>query len=83
MRSTADIGSDTASYVYSTAGIIASLSYGVGAGGEAEGDTYASIENLIGSRFTRTRSPATTATTHWRERSGDDFLDGGDGNDTL
>ena len=44
-------GSDTASYSTSTAGIIASLSYGVGAGGDAEGDTYASIENLTGSDF--------------------------------
>ena len=42
-------GSDTASYVDSAAGIMASLSYGVGAGGEAEGDTYFSIENLFGS----------------------------------
>src|SRR4029450_5380676 len=38
-------GSDTASYNYSDAGIIASLSAGVGAGGEAEGETYASMEN--------------------------------------
>ena len=30
---------------------MASLSYGVGAGGEAEGDTYFSIENLFGSLF--------------------------------
>ena len=44
-------GSDTASYVYSAAGIIASLSDGVGAGGEAEGDTYASIENLTGANY--------------------------------
>ena len=44
-------GSDTASYFDSTAGIIASLSYGVGAGGDAEGDTYFSIENLAGSHY--------------------------------
>src|SRR5262245_41348952 len=42
------IGSDTASYYTSTAGIMASLSYGVGVGGDAEGDTYFSIENLDG-----------------------------------
>jgi Ca2+-binding RTX toxin-like protein len=42
------IGSDTASYWDSAVGIIASLSAGVGVGGEAEGDTYASIENLAG-----------------------------------
>src|SRR5262245_59804467 len=46
------LGSDTASYYYySAAGIIASLSAGVGVGGEAEGDTYASIENLNGTSF--------------------------------
>ena len=39
-------GSDTADYGSSLAGIMANLSYGVGAGGDAEGDTYASIENL-------------------------------------
>ena len=42
-------GSDTAGYDDSTVGIMASLSYGVGAGGDAEGDTYVSIENLEGS----------------------------------
>ena len=39
-------GSDTASYYDSTAGIIASLAAEVGVGGDAEGDTYFSIENL-------------------------------------
>ena len=42
-------GSDTAEYNDSTVGIMASLSYGVGASGDAEGDTYVSIENLEGS----------------------------------
>ena len=41
-------GSDTASYFTSAAGIVASLTAGEGAGGDAEGDTYASIENLVG-----------------------------------
>jgi serralysin len=43
------IGSDTASYFTSAAGIVASLSAGAGAGGDAKGDTYVSIENLVGS----------------------------------
>jgi hypothetical protein len=42
-------GSDTASYFTSSAGIIASLTAGAGVGGDAEGDTYTSIENLAGS----------------------------------
>ena len=44
-------GSDTASYWNSTAGIMASLSCGVGVGGDAEGDTYFSIENLYRQRL--------------------------------
>ena len=56
-------GSDTASYFNSTAGIVASLTAGEGAGGDAEGDTYASIENLVG-MSTRMRSAATTTATH-------------------
>ncbi|MGC1993633.1 MAG: hypothetical protein WA704_06735, partial [Pseudolabrys sp.] len=44
-------GSDTASYFTSAAGIVASLAAGEGAGGDAEGDTYASIENLVGSEY--------------------------------
>ena len=44
-------GTDTASYFNSTAGIVASLTAGEGVGGDAEGDTYASIENLIGSAY--------------------------------
>ena len=76
------IGSDTASYVYSTAGIIASLSYGVGAGGEAEGDTYASIENLTGSIYADALA-GNDGNNTLAGASGDDFLDGGDGTDML
>ena len=76
------IGSDTASYVYSTAGIIASLSYGVGAGGEAEGDTYASIENLTGSNYADALV-GNDGNNTLAGASGDDFLDGGDGTDML
>ena len=43
------IGTDTASYFNSAAGVVASLSTGEGVGGDAEGDTYVSIENLAGS----------------------------------
>ena len=41
-------GNDTASYEGSTADITASLVTGLGSGGDAEGDTFVSIENLIG-----------------------------------
>src|SRR5207237_7143955 len=41
-------GSDTASYFTSAAGVIASLDAGAGVGGDAQGDTYTSIEHLVG-----------------------------------
>ena len=84
-------GSDTASYYTSTAGIMASLSDGVGVGGDAEGDTYASIENLEGSYY----ADALVGNDGFNSLGGaagddllyglggDDYLNGGSGNDTL
>ncbi|MFL9880427.1 calcium-binding protein, partial [Herbaspirillum rhizosphaerae] len=43
-------GSDTVSYARSTSGVTVNLSNGsAGSGGYAQGDTYANIENIIGS----------------------------------
>ena len=91
MRSTVDQAPIRRFTGNSTAGIMASLSYGVGVGGDAEGDTYFSIENLIGSglrgrarrqrrqqlafRILRRRLPRRPG----RRR----HSDGGSGNDTL
>ena len=44
-------GSDTVSYVYSTAGVTVNLATGAGSGGWAAGDTYANIQNIIGSQY--------------------------------
>ena len=41
-------GVDTASYAGGSVAVRADLLAGIGTGGEAEGDTYSSIENLIG-----------------------------------
>ena len=75
-------GSDTAGYNDSTVGVMASLSYGVGAGGDAEGDTYASIENLEGSPHADALV-GNDGSNSLYGFSGDDFLDGGDGDDHL
>jgi Ca2+-binding RTX toxin-like protein len=75
-------GSDTADYSNSTVGIIASLAAGEGAGGDAEGDTYASIENLEGSGYADALV-GNDGSNSLYGYSGDDFLDGGDGDDTL
>jgi Ca2+-binding RTX toxin-like protein len=76
------IGSDTASYWDAPAGIIASLTAGVGAGGDAEGDTYFSIENLTGSQFADALVGNDGSNT-LGGLFGDDFLDGRDGSDML
>jgi Ca2+-binding RTX toxin-like protein len=84
-------GSDTATYYFSAAGIIASLSAGVGVGGEAEGDTYASIENLGGSDYADAlvgNDGDNSLAGLWGDDfldggGGDDYMNGGSGNDTL
>ena len=66
-------GFDTASYYGSAAGVFVSLLHNVGAYGDAEGDTFTSIELLTGSIY-------------HDDLWGDDAfnrLDGMDGNDTL
>src|SRR5262245_10667878 len=75
-------GFDTADYSNSTVGIIASLAAGEGAGGDAEGDTYASIENLEGSVYADALV-GNDGSNSLYGYNGDDFLDGGDGDDTL
>jgi Ca2+-binding RTX toxin-like protein len=75
-------GSDTADYITSAAGIMASLSYGVGVGGDAQGDTYFSIENLAGTLFADALVGNEGNNTLHGE-SGDDVLDGRNGTDTL
>ncbi|WP_169735997.1 Ig-like domain-containing protein, partial [Legionella lansingensis] len=66
-------GSDTASYTGSTMGVSVNLSTGIGSGGEAHGDTFTSIENITGSKYSDTLLGDTNANT----------LSGGAGNDTL
>ena len=66
-------GVDWASYLLAVEGVTASLATGTGTRGEADGDRFTDIENLLGSD-------------HDDQLSGDvgaNQLDGGDGNDSL
>jgi Ca2+-binding RTX toxin-like protein len=65
-------GVDTASYLTAAAGLTVSLTTGTGTG-DAQGDTFISIENLTGSGFTDTLVGDGNA----------NVLDGGGGIDTL
>jgi Ca2+-binding RTX toxin-like protein len=66
-------GTDTATYAASAAGVSVSLATGSGSGGDAQGDTLISIENLTGSGFNDAL-----------EGNGDsNVLNGGGGADTL
>ncbi|HZG86211.1 calcium-binding protein, partial [Paenibacillus sp.] len=44
-------GSDTVSYAAATGAVTVNLATGKGGGSDAEGDTYSSIENAVGSNF--------------------------------
>ncbi len=75
-------GIDTASYSSAAAGVSADLNAGGGSLGEADGDTYSSIENLRGSSFGDVLVGNDEANT-LNGRGGNDTLTGGAGNDIL
>ncbi|MCE8539371.1 hypothetical protein KBY27_18095 [Ruegeria pomeroyi] len=66
-------GIDTASFSTAGSGVTANLTTGVGTRGNATGDTYISIENLLGSDHADLLTGS----------SGNNLIDGGRGNDTL
>ena len=66
-------GSDTASYLGATAGVIASLANSAINSGDAAGDTYTSIENLFGTSFDDVLNGS----------NGDNVVIGGAGDDTI
>jgi Ca2+-binding RTX toxin-like protein len=82
---------DTASYEDALAGISADLQQGAGSRGDASGDVFISIENLIGSNFDDTltgdggdnRLVGLGGADSLDGRGGDDTLEGGVGDDTL
>ena len=75
-------GVDTVRYETSAAGIHVDLAFNIATGGDAAGDSFSSIEAVIGSRFNDTLNGDGAANT-LSGGSGNDTIDGGDGNDTL
>ena len=66
-------GNDEVNYEASNAGVNVNLTTNIASGGDAAGDTFASVENIVGSRMNDTLQ-------------GNDAvneLSGGEGNDTL
>ena len=74
------IGSDTASYIGSAAAVTVDLAAGTASGGDAQGDSFTSIENLIGSANNDVLTGSTQANVL---DGGADSLDGGLGDDIL
>lgn len=75
-------GSDTLDYRDSASGVMVNLTTGTGASGEAEGDTYDSIEQVYGSKFGDTLIGDANANTLYGGE-GADMLFGGGGQDIL
>ena len=63
--------------------LLVNLTTNVASGGTASGDTFDSIENLIGSDDRIDRFIGTSASNHFWGRGGGDYFNGGSGNDIL
>ncbi|WP_342235408.1 calcium-binding protein [Inquilinus sp. OTU3971] len=77
-----EAGTDTADYSASTAGVTVNLAAGTGLGGDAQGDTLATIENLSGSALADALYGDGNANA-LAGGAGDDGLHGGAGADSL
>lgn len=73
---------DTVSYQQSNAGVTVNLATGIGSGGYASGDTYQSIENIIGSSSDDTLIGDASNNT-LKGGAGDDLIQGGGGFNTA
>lgn len=77
-------GSDTADFsMESPFQLLVNLEQNIASGGTASGDTFYSIENLIGSDDRIDRFIGTAADNHFLGRGGGDVFNGRDGNDIL
>lgn len=75
-------GIDTASYAGSTSGVYVDLGAGTAFGGDASGDSFISIENLLGSRFGDVLA-GNAGNNQLRGGGGDDVLIASGGNDWM
>ncbi|QDO96735.1 hypothetical protein FNB15_05335 [Ferrovibrio terrae] len=76
-------GTDWADYSFGTGGAVTvNLTTGTGSGAEAQGDTLANIENLVGSSF-NDRLTGNSGVNTILGGAGDDTILSGGGNDTL
>jgi Ca2+-binding RTX toxin-like protein len=84
-------GNDTATYANSAGAVAVDLQAGTGSAGDAAGDTFASIESLIGSAYDDVLAGGTVGESITAGdgndlligRGGADILNGGDGTDTA
>ncbi len=77
-------GSDTVDFSHeSPFQLLVNLETNVASGGTATGDTFYSIENLIGSDDRIDRFIGNSADNHFQGLGGGDVFNGGDGNDIL
>ncbi|WP_304608569.1 S-layer family protein [Inquilinus sp. Marseille-Q2685] len=79
---TGGAGIDTLSYAGSSAGVLVNLATGAVSGGDAAGDTFSGIEQLLGSASNDVLTGDAGANTLWGG-AGDDVLTGGGGADLL
>lgn len=75
-------GVDWAYYISSSAGVVVDLAANTATGGEAQGDTFNSIERVLGSAHDDTITGDANAN-YLRGWNGADTLNGGDGSDFL
>ena len=77
-------GSDTVDYSQeSPFQLLVNLELNIASGGTASGDTFYSIENLIGSDDRIDRFIGNAANNHFIGQGGGDYFNGGDGDDIL
>nr|WP_283806333.1 DUF5801 repeats-in-toxin domain-containing protein [Bradyrhizobium viridifuturi] len=76
-------GTDIVDYRDDTTGVTVNLQTGTGTGGSAQGDTYSSIEGILGGSGNDTLTGLAAGGNYLDGGAGNDTLNGGAGNDTF